>query len=309
MTKTNRSTLVVTFAIAAILGWAYWPDMTDLANRWANTAEYSQGYLVPIFSALLLWHRRAQFPASAAPSGWGFAWVAMAIALHLLGAYFFVGWVSAASLVPMLIGIALALGGRQVLLWSLPSIAFLAFMLPLPYRVEVELAYPLQRASTLFSTVALQTLGFPAISEGVTITLEAGRLHVEEACSGLGMLLVFFALSTAIAIFLPNRPLDRMLVVLSAGPIALIANAVRITLHGLLADTVGMEFANNVFHEWGGWIMMPFALALLGAELAVLKRLFVEPMDVPAPFAFASLEFSKQPSANVSAIHGQSLGS
>lgn len=288
MTRITQINLGAGVVVAALLGWAYWPDLVDLVERWTNNAEYSQGYLVPLFSVFLLWCRRDRVSwATRVGSSWGFAWIAVAVGCHLLGAYYFLGWLSAFSLLPMLVGIAVVLGGREALSWSWPSIAFLVFMLPLPFQVEVALAYPLQRTATLISTFALQTLGIPAVAEGVTILLQAGELRVEEACSGLGMLLVFFALSTAVAIFMPNRPLDRVMVVLSAAPIAIVANAMRITLNGVLADVISLDFANRIFHQWGGWIMMPFALALLGAELVLLQKLFVEPGEASVSFAFA----------------------
>lgn len=289
----TQISLISGIVVSMLLGWAYWPDFADLAGRWANSAEYSQGYLVPVFSAFLLWRRRGRFAeATWTGSSWGWLWIAAAIACHLLGAYYFLGWLSAFSLLPMLVGIVVVLGGREALGWSWLSIGFLVFMLPLPFQVEVALAYPLQRMATLFSTFALQALGIPAVAEGVAIFLQAGQLRVEEACSGLGMLLVFFALSVAVVILMPNRPLDRVVVVLSAGPIAILANAMRITLHGVLAEAISMGFADRIFHQWGGWIMMPFALALLGAELVLLQKLFVESGDAPVSFAFAGFEGS-----------------
>jgi len=74
-------------------------------------------------------------------------------------------------------------------------------------------------------------------------------------------------------------------VVLSAVPIALATNVLRITATGVLHETVGAELANAVFHDLAGWLMMPVALVLLGVELEVLKRLFLERPAAPAPSA------------------------
>src|SRR5207253_599308 len=91
-------------------------------------------------------------------------------------------------------------GGWRALHWARPSLAFLLFMIPLPYRVEVALAQPLQRVATVSSTYVLQTLGFMSFSEGNVIRLGETRIGVVEACSGLSMLLIFFALATAVCL-------------------------------------------------------------------------------------------------------------
>src|SRR5262249_62161946 len=112
--------------------------------------------------------------------------------------------------------------------WSWPAIAFLFFMIPLPWRVELALGGPLRRAATVASTYVLQTLGQPAYAEGSIIHVEGGQIGVVDACNGLGMLMMFFAFATAVAILSRRSWVDRVLLVLSAIPIALAVNVVRI---------------------------------------------------------------------------------
>jgi exosortase/archaeosortase family protein len=113
----------------------------------------------------------------------------------------------------------------------------------------------------------LQTLGLPALAEGNTILLGDVRIGIVEACSGLSMLVVFIALATAAALLL-RRPLwEKLLLVGSALPIALLANVARITVTALLHEMVGDEEADAFFHDWAGWFMMPLAVALILAEL------------------------------------------
>src|SRR5437763_14575321 len=91
------------------------------------------------------------------------------------------------------------------------------------------------------------------------------------------MLMVFFALSTAVALLMRKPLWERLLVCASAVPIALLTNLLRITATGVLHDTVGKEIADAVFHDLAGWLMMPLALAFLGLELKLLGHLLVEP--------------------------------
>ena len=178
----------------------------------------------------------------------------------------------------MLAGASLLAGGWACLRWAGPSIAFLIFMIPLPYRVEYLLGSPLQSFATAASTYALQTLGLPAVAEGNVILIDDSRIGVVEACNGMGMLFMFFAFTTAVILVNRRRLTDRVVIFLSAIPISLFANIVRITLTGFLHVTVGGKVADTFYHDMAGWLMMPLALALLWAELFLLSRMFIEPV-------------------------------
>jgi exosortase len=262
----------------AVLLWAYWPTLGAMAEKWSTDPQYSHGFLVPAFAAYLLWHRRRLLPEPVTPpSTWGLVLIGCGVALNLAGAYVFFDWLDMVSLLPVLAGFCLCYGGRPVLRWAAPSIGFLVFMLPLPYRLEVALSHPLQRLATLSSTYVLQTLGFAAVSEGNIIILDDARIGVVEACNGLGMLVTFFAMTTATVLVVRRSLLETLLIVLSAVPIAIIANVVRITLTGILHAKVGSEAADVVFHDLAGWLMMPLALGLLWAEMRLLALLLLEP--------------------------------
>jgi exosortase len=289
--------LLAPVALGAALLWAFWPTLAELAHRWSNDSQYSHGYLVPVFAAALLWMRRENRPAFEPRfSWWGVALLSLGVALRFVGDFIFLDWLDAIALLPCLAGLAVLCGGKAALRWSWPAIAFLAFMVPLPYRVEIALAHPLQRVATKASNYSLQTLGLPAVAEGNVIFMNESQIGVVEACSGLSMLVIFFALSTALT-FVVDRPWwQKLLLIVSAVPIALIANITRITVTGVMHETVGHEAANIVFHDLAGWLMMPFALVLLWIELQILARLFVE-VKRPERIAVTPLEVSAPPIA------------
>ena len=159
------------------------------------------GYFVPVFALALLWMRRTRVSgASPCPTTWGLALLGLGAAFELIGGYYRLGWIEGLALLPYLGGVCLLFGGWRYLGWALPSIAFLAFMVPLPWRVENLLGPPLQSLATAASTYALQTLGLMAFAEGNVIQLNEARIGVVEACSGLSMLITFVALSTATAL-------------------------------------------------------------------------------------------------------------
>jgi exosortase len=274
--------LVAALAAGCFL-WASWSTLAALAERWANSPQYSHGFLVPAFALAVLWFRREHLkPDRLRVSSWGLPLLLAGGALRLAGAYFYYPALDGLSLLPSLAGLFVLLGGWHALRWAWPALAFLLFMLPLPFVVEGAMAHPLQRFATLASVYALQTAGFPAVAEGNIVVLNDSRIGVVEACNGLGMLVVFFALATALA-FVIKRPLwEKVLLAASAVPVALVANVARITTTAVLSETVGKEFAQAVFHDWGGWLMMPLALALLWLEQRLLAWLLFVPARAPA---------------------------
>lgn len=182
-----------------------------------------------------------------------------------------------------------------MLAWSWPAIAFLVFMLPLPYRLEVSLAYPLQRLATIASTYLLQTVGFPAVAEGNIIIMEEARIGVVEACAGLGMLVTFTALTTAVAMLLRRSLFDKIIIVLSALPIAIAANVVRIVVTGILAETIGNEAADEFFHGLFGYMMPAVALSMLWVEMKILAMLIVDaPVVNESTFGLAQVFSAKE---------------
>lgn len=273
----RASAVVIVAALAAVTGWAFWPTLVTFVHVWSTDDGYSHGFLVPAFAAFVLWLRRDRFPEKRNPRPFlGVAVIVLALALRAFAGLRFNKWPEEISLVPYLLGLAVCFGGGPLLRWSAPAILFLVFMVPLPYRLEVSLGAPLQQLATLCSTFLLQTFGQPAIAEGNTILLREQRLEVVQACSGLKMLVTFVTFATAVCL-LVQRPLsDKLVILASAVPIALVVNIARITVTGLMLLYVSGESARALLHDAAGWVMMPAALALLGLELWVLNRLIVE---------------------------------
>lgn len=275
--------------LGSALAWAYWPVLVGLVRKWSQDPQYSHGFLVPLFSlALLALRRQRRARVSLRANWWGAVLLGLAAGLRLASAYVYFEWLDAVSLLVALAGAAVLLGGAAAWRWCWPAIGFLLFMLPLPFQLEVALAHPLQRVATQASTYCLQLLGLPALAQGNIILIEDLKIGVLEACNGLGMLLTFFALSTAVALVSRRPRADRLVLVASAIPIALAMNILRITATGVLHRTVGSGIANVVFHDLAGWLMMPLALGLMWLELLLLDHLFLRPEATgPVPLWFA----------------------
>ncbi len=224
------------------------------------------------------------------PAWWGLAVIMGAVAMRLYSADVYLEWCDFLSLIPFIIGLVWLTGGRQVLAWSWVAIVFLFFMIPLPFSMEVALRDPLRRAGTLASTYVMQTIGLPAFAEGNVVTVNDVGIDVVEACSGLRMMMVFFALSAGLAVVL-DRPLwQRALLLASALPIALITNILRITSTGLLHVWGYHELAENVFHDVAGLAMPIIAIGLLQLEMWYLDRLFIVDKKFPMQFGIGAIK-------------------
>ncbi len=308
MASAARSRYLVVLAVCgAGLVWAFWPTLKAIAERWSSDPQYSHGFIVPVFAAFLLWRRRHLLPASSPPSPWGLALIGCGAGLHLAGAYLYFEALSTVALLPILVGLCLCLGGLPALRWALPSIGFLIFMLPLPFRVESALSHPLQRLATYFSTYTMQTLGFAAVSEGNVIILDNARIGVVEACNGLGMLVTFFAMTTATVLVVRRTVVERLAIVLSAIPIAVVANVIRITVTGILYSEVGEKVAEVVYHDLAGWLMMPLALGFLWLEMRLLSWVLVEPEPEGFPVLGLGVPARARPKVETAQVAGANL--
>jgi len=228
------------------------------------------------------------------PSWWGLPILLAAIAGRIAAAKYYMEWFDFLSVIPFLLGMVLLIGGRRVVRWSWQAILFLFFMIPLPYTLETALRDPLQRMGTLASTYAMQTMGLPAFSQGNRVYVDEVPINVSEACSGLRMMMVFFALSVGLAIVLERPVWQRLLIAASAIPIALITNITRITATGLLYVWGYNELADNFFHDFAGWLMPPMGLGLLWLELWYLDHLFIVDEKVPMSFGMKGAGLSSR---------------
>ena len=230
-----------------------------------------------MFAVYLLFLRRDRLAGRTLNVNWlGLGWLGIAAVLRLAGTRLHYEYLDQISLLPCAAGLFMLAGGWPALSWSWPAVAFLAFMIPLPHTVSLALSAPMQSLATTVSTFALQVMGRPAIAEGNVILLNDIELGIVEACSGLRMLVVFFALSTAVALLIHKPQWEKFFIASSAVPIALISNIMRITVTGLFYDNFGNHFGGAFFHDLFGWLMMPLGLVFLLVELWILKTLLIE---------------------------------
>jgi len=271
--------------IFAAFLYSYWPTVGELVRTWDTQADYSHGYLVVPMALIILWFRRESFPGVTGRLYWGgLSLIVVSMLLRIAGAAFYLSPVDGWSIVFWAGGAVWFLCGPQVLWWSLPGIAFLFFMVPLPFRVETWLSVPLQKAATMMSCWTLQLLGQPAIAEGNVIHMEEHEMFVAEACSGLRIFMGIMALAFVYIVLVRRTWWERLILIGSILPIALVANVTRIVVTSFLYRYTTTDAARKFSHDWAGFVMIPFAAALFGLVLWYLSVLFreVEKLDVRA---------------------------
>jgi exosortase len=274
--------LVTTAVLLAAIVWSYWPTLAELAERWAIDPQYSHGFLVPVFAAIILWVRRPKEKIGAVEP-LGLALLVAALVPRWFTGRMDLGAIDAVFMIAALLGCVLFIGGWPLLRWTWVPILFLAFMIPLPFAIEEGVAMPLRRFATEAATYFLQTLGYPAVAEGNIIQIEQVQLGVIDACSGLGMLMTLFAIAAAIALVVKGPVIDRVILVASAIPVAVILNMLRITFTGVAYSSLGWQQYHQQIHDILGYVMDVLAFLVLWTEYLYLQRLLV-PATAAATF-------------------------
>ncbi len=274
---------VAALFLTIVFIWSYWPTLVLMVQTWESNPDYSHGYLVGPLALFFLWARRESYPGVDS----GFAihglWLVLAgFLLRTLGGLAYVDAIEAWSMLLWIGGTVWFLCGWDVFKWSFPAVAFLWFMIPLPFSAETFLSFPLQRIAARISCWGLQFLGQPALREGNVILMGDHQLEVAEACSGLRIFMGIVALAFAYLILTRRLWWERVLLLLAVVPIALVANASRIIVTGLLYQFVSRGAGARFSHDFAGFLMIPFATLLFWLFLWYLGKLTYEvaPVDV-----------------------------
>jgi exosortase D (VPLPA-CTERM-specific) len=236
--------------------------------------EYSHGYLIPLITGFFLWNRRQAILAERdTGSWWGVALAALALALLAAGLMSLIVRFAVVSFVLMLLAMGYAALGNRAMWRAIVPILFLLTAMPLPGIIFVTLSSELQLLSSQIGGAILSAFGVPVFVGGNIIDLGVYQLQVAEACSGLRYLfpLLTFALLCA---WLMRAPLwMRGAMVLSAIPLTVALNSVRIAITGLLVGSGNTKMAEGFMHLFEGWVIFVVALVILFAEMWVMCRL------------------------------------
>ncbi|HYV25009.1 MAG TPA: exosortase [Pyrinomonadaceae bacterium] len=287
-------------AIALALGFVYFTVLAKLGSDWWHDENYSHGLLIPFVIAFIMWQERSRFAnVSAQPAAWlGAIGVAISTLMLWAGTAGAELFVQRFSLVLMLASVVVYFFGVRLMRFVAVPLFLLLLAIPIPQIVFNKIAFPLQLFASRCAVAAMSFFSIPVLRQGNVIELmplgatEPKKLAVVEACSGIRSLMTLVTLAVIYAYFTTpggyarlrraagETPAHRrfaiarsVTLVLSAVPIAILTNAVRVSGTGVLAHYYGTRVADGFFHSFSGWVVYIAAALLLFATGWILDRL------------------------------------
>ena len=255
--------------LAAFLA-LYGGILLKLSQDWLKDDNYAHGVLVVPIVGYLVWQRRdalRELPLN--PSAAGSLVVAGSLGVLLIGTAGIELFLTRVSLIGVLAGIVIYLFGWAHLRLLAFPLAFLLLMIPLPAIVFNHVTFPLQLVASRLGVATLQALEIPVLREGNVIVLANTTLEVAQACSGIRSLVSLLTLALLYGCVLERGAAVRFTIALSAVPVAILANGVRVAGAGAVAHYYGAEAATGFLHTFSGWFL--FATSVVA--LVVLDRL------------------------------------
>lgn len=252
----------------------YWGVISGLVDAWSTDDNYSHGFFIVPLAAYFAWERRKAFAAAPlGPSYFGLVVVAGSLFLlvaGLLGAELFL---SRVSIIGAIAGSMLFLFGWQRLRTMQFPLAFLLLMIPLPAIIFNKIAFPLQLVASHVGEYTITSLDIPILREGNVLILANATLEVAEACSGIRSLVSLFTLGIVFGYFVDRRAWVRTAIALSAVPVAILANGLRVASAGVAAHKFGTAGVEGLFHDFSGWAVFVVAFMMMLAFQKALQRL------------------------------------
>ncbi|MFW6154559.1 MAG: exosortase/archaeosortase family protein [Planctomycetota bacterium] len=285
----DRPVLVRAAILGALFILAHFEIVWWLARSWNERLNWSHGWLIPLFSLYLLYTRRHDIQRTGRrPDLYGLIVMYVAIRVEViflitvpsLRNYFVVGIAAMVAL----FGLVQYLCGWRPMKYLWLPVLYIALAVPMTGSLYARIAYPLQEVAAMGAEGMMLVGGIDITREASSMVLISQdgverQLMVEEACSGMNLLMAFFALGVAAA-YLQDRPLWHRVVLVAAGiPIAVFCNVLRVFITSMAYYVDEPEFGQGVLHSFTGMVMLIPAFAMLWGLGWVLNRLVVDVDD------------------------------
>ncbi len=240
--------------------------------------EYSHGPLIPILSGLLFLRQLKEYPADPGPKSkrWiGLLVILAAICMGGLGRLAGIDDIVAYATIIWIGGLLLVSFGWDTGKHFWPPVLHLVYMLPLPGVLYYKMSAWLQLISSEMGVWFLKLLAVPVFLEGNIIDLGVYKLHVAEACSGLRYLFPILSFSYIFAVLYKGPMWHKAVLLISAAPITVLMNSVRIAVAGYIVNNFGLGWVEGFSHFFEGWVI--FIACILILFLLARIMLFFQP--------------------------------
>ncbi|MBY0496304.1 MAG: exosortase [Cyanobacteria bacterium] len=278
--KSASDKLVAVGLVLGALLLVYWSVIRGLVDAWSTDDNYSHGFFIVPLALYFAWERRNAIAAAPVrPSMFGALVVGGSLFLlvaGLLGAELFL---SRVSIIGAVAGAILFLFGWPMLRIVLFPLAFMLLMVPLPAIIFNKIAFPLQLLASNVGEYSVRSLDIPILREGNVLILANATLEVAEACSGIRSLVSLFTLGIVFGYFVDRRAWVRAVIALSAIPVAILANGLRVASAGVAAHNFGNAGVEGLFHEFSGWVVFVIAFLMMFALQRLLQKFLPPPRE------------------------------
>jgi len=278
----NNFPMVLAFMIViAAFFFSHWYALKDTWTLWLKSDEYSAGIIVPFLAIYILWSRRNEFKTVVPhPSILvGGAVFLFAEFVRFFGTFFGYGSLERFSVVFSVWAIVILIFGVPVFKKALSVLLFLILMMPWPNQVQAAVTLPLQKWATSSAVFSLELLGYDVAQDGNIIQIGDTSVAIAEACNGLRMVTAFVIVTGLVVLVVNKKLWQKIIVFVSCIPIALLCNTIRLTVTAVAFTFIDAQKWEMVFHDFGGYAMMPLALGFSMLELWFLEKLTTPPSE------------------------------
>lgn len=262
--------------------------------------DWGHAFVIPLISGYMIWQRRETIARTPSSIFWP-ALVPFVLGIQMYAYNLFKvqnHMLQGASMILSLGSLALLMLGPAIFRMLFLPIAYLVLMITISEAIMLAVTFKLQLLASQGSWLILNLIGTPfgwftVDIDGNTlmiITSEGKSLpmNVAEACSGMRMVVAFYALAIAVALLGSPQWWQRIALVLLAGPVAVLMNMIRVTVLGLLM-LVNPDLAAGDAHTVIGTVLLVPSLMLFLGLAWMLNRL-VAPAEAQGEASSAPAE-------------------
>lgn len=270
--NSRMSTVVKFLSCVALTFVVYIPTISWMVDRWtAHESYYSHGFLIPLISLYIVWTRIGKLKKVDIKTDLLGLWIAAgALLANILCASLKIYFASGFLFVLTLCGLVLFFFGREMARNLIFPLSFLLTMIPLPLALIGALTVKLKLFAAQISVFVLNHIGFPSVRDGSYIRMPGSFIEVAAPCSGLRSLVSLLTMGLLFAYAMKIPMWKKVILFISATPIALATNMMRIVMVAAVNDLYGEKVALGIFHDITGYLV--FVVAFFGL-LAVGKLL------------------------------------
>lgn len=262
-------------ALAIVLLFLYHGILVYLVHEWWTDPNYSHGFIVPFFSAFLIWKDRKRLAEIEAQPSWtGLLIVAGGAAILIFGVLGAELFTSRTSLLFIIAGFVVYFQGWKYFRAVIFAWLFLFLMVPPPDLIMNMVTMPLQFLASDLATFFLRVFGVPVLESGNVLQLSNMSLEVVEACSGIRSLISLVTLAIIYGYLLEESYVLRAVLAVAALPIAVLANGLRIMGTGITGLYWDPDKAQGFFHEFSGWVIFILSLIALFVLHKILRGIY-----------------------------------